>query len=273
MPADFYDRFQLDVHFRDVEMGDGGNVLWNTAISGDHDMACGAPTTQRSIHAHPTIDGGPRAGEDARLEASELYWWCGPAGPESGHVMTGMGNIDGYTILAFSPHQSFTNPRKVCWDVNLTDMGRKWFSVFVIPEADYQAHGGRLDYIDGNSVDETAIINPAGAFQFLFREGVIEAQNGPTRVEEDWRSFITFDRVKRWKHCLTDNRNGTVLIEQERGPGEGIDADGFYRKTVPGRFPANARVIFADDSYNPGKDEPTPASLTWHWDNIFVTGG
>ena len=53
----------------------------------------------------------------------KLFWHCAPAGADSGHVMTAMGDIDGYTILSFARMSSSRDFSRVCWDVNLTDLG------------------------------------------------------------------------------------------------------------------------------------------------------
>jgi hypothetical protein len=294
--GDFYDRFQLDVHFRDVVSGSGENVGWDRALSGDHDMGCAGPTTQRQFHPRQAHDmPGDNSGDDHRN--SELYWWCAPAGPDSGHVMTGMGDVDGYTILAFSPHQRFDGAKKVCWDVNPTNISeRKWYGVAIISEAHYQATGGRLDYVGDPGVDEFALNPGDGEFMFLFQDqnfrsfwnppGYIASRDGTdindfTRqpigyraagVRDEAAEFNVYgDKATRNKHCLTENAGGTITIEQYRGPNvAGAGADGFRRQTVTGSFPDQARVIFLDDSYTPGKDE-TVSGLTWHWDSISIS--
>jgi len=75
--------------------------------------------------------------------------------------------------------------------------------------------------------------------------------------------FVTTDRATRDHHCWTDNGNGTMTIRQAR-PGF---AD--FVATVPGSFPANYRVIFADHNYDSGKDGSL-AEQTFHWDNLEV---
>lgn len=260
--ADFYDRFQLGVHFRGVEMGSGDEVLWDKGFSGDHDMSCGGPASQREIHAHPEIDGA-----NTDLEKSELFWWCAPGGDAAkGHVMTGMGDIDGYSIIAFSPDQMFTDAERVCWDVNLTDLGpRKWTSVGVIPEKAYQDNDRRLDYVSPGTreIDETVLDIPDGSFMYRNDDHAFRLFN-PEEVLVDGEQFSTSDKAYRYEHCLVDNGDGTVTMSQER------DGGVVHRKTVDGSFPDEARVIFMDDNYTPDKDG-LPAGYTWHWDNIIVS--
>ncbi|MCD6056583.1 MAG: hypothetical protein K0Q89_113 [Thermomicrobiales bacterium] len=268
--ADFYGRFQLDVHFRD-----DANVDYGRVFGGDHDMACGAPTTQRDVHIHSSIDGA-----NVNLANSELFWWCAPGGDAAkGHVMTGMADVDGYTILSFSPNQTFSNVGRVCWDVNATDLGgRKWVQALVIPEAAYQANSWRLDYISPttSAVDQTALPLPAGSFMFQLWDHKIRTAVDNTERETDWFQWSTTDKAARYRHCMVDNDNGTVTVSRQVGvvnqdaPADPTDPTrGVRSVTVPGSFPANARVIFQDDNYTPEKDGPI-AGFTWHWDNILV---
>ena len=243
------DRFRLDVHFRDAAgVANGPNTVW----SGDHNMACEGPDTQRDVHAHAS---------------HEFFWHCAPKGSESGHLMTSMADIDGYTILSFSPNRVFSNFSQVCWDVNLTDLGgRKWTQVLVVPEAAFQANGARLDYISPvtQDVDQTAVRLPGGAVMFQNWDFAFRMYYGQRETLDDGSRFFVADKAKRYHHCLTDNGDGTVTMVQERANGQ------TYSQTVLGRFPTTGRVIFQDDNYTPLKDGPI-AGFTWHWDNISVS--
>ena len=54
--------------------------------------------------------------------------------------MTGQ-NTTGYGIVAFSPNQDFNDVKKVCWDINSTDLGGgKWTNVIIIPASEYVLH-------------------------------------------------------------------------------------------------------------------------------------
>ena len=54
--------------------------------------------------------------------------------------MSGL-NTSGYSLVSFSPKQSFTNVREVCWDMSLADLGGgKWANVVLVPEATYLSH-------------------------------------------------------------------------------------------------------------------------------------
>jgi hypothetical protein len=246
--ADFYDRFRIDVHFRD----EGPNVDRVKTWPGDHNMNCEGPLTTRIVSA---------------ANEADLFWWCAPGDdPTKGHIMTSMGDVDGYTILSFSPNQSFTNINMVCWDVNLTyEGGRKWTQVGVIPRAAFEASGSRLDYISPltQDVDQTAERLPTGSFMYQNWDGKFRIYQGQTEVLFDWVQFFTSDKAKRYKHCITDNNNGTVTVSREQD-------DGTHTRTVNGSLPNDAIVIFQDDNYTPDKDGEAFPNYTWHWDNILI---
>ena len=180
--------------------------------------------------------------------------------------MTSMSDIDGYTILSFSPRQVFHNVSQVCWNVNLTDLGgRKWTQVLVVPESDLQRTGGRLDYISPvtQDVDQTAVRMPPAAFMYQDWDHAFRLFQGQSELLDDGASFSTSDKAYRYRHCMTDNGNGTVTVTQERNGGT-------LARTVGGSLPDGpSRVIFQDDNYTPLKDGPI-AGFTWHWDNIEI---
>lgn len=243
-----YDRLVTEVHHRNLEAGfDGGHDTHGT-WPGDHDMACNGPTTSRTLHAdHP----------------EESFYLC------KDHLMTSMGDVDGYSIVAFSPATAFTDLNEVCWDVNLTDLGaRKWWQMVVVPEAVFQANGQKLAYINPNfeSVDGTASTYSSGVVGVVFQQKLVVFDGREMVLDDWWNPFSTDDKARRYRHCVTDNGDGTLTIAQERD-------GGLYTEVVDGRLPDGAaRVLFVDDTYTPTKDGPVPG-FTWHWDNVVVRSG
>ena len=245
--AGFYNRFATQVVHTPPDV-----QSWQ----GDHDDHCGAPTSTRTIHAS---------------NPAESFYWCGPAGPASGHVMTSM-NTGGYAEADFSPTQSFTSLNKVCWDQNQTDLGeRKWTQVVVVPEGTFQANGQRLNYAnpefqDGVQVGDLRI--SSDTFMFVMLRGSTQTYVGPS-FDSNFDGFVTADKARRFKTCITDLENGTVQIDLER-------QSTTETRVLRGAFPNGAaRVIFQDESYDPPKDPPVtpgvPEPFTWHWDNIAIT--
>jgi Ca2+-binding RTX toxin-like protein len=231
------------VHHRNLIIYPPGHDAHETWM-GDHNMACGEATTNRVIHAS-------RHGEST--------YRC------RDHFMTSMGDVDGYSIVAFSPKRTFTTARRVCWDQNLTDLGdRKWVGVHLIPA---RAFRGNMAYIEPtvDGVDETALPFPRGSLNFsnmnhevTFFQGqrmVFDSHSGGSWDAED-------DKATRYQHCMVNNRNGTITFRQAREGGSRVFI-------FDGEFPARFRLVFTDHNYTPTKDE-VPVGLTWHWDNIIV---
>jgi hypothetical protein len=247
-------RFTRAVHHRNLALGAKSQHDFDETWPGDHNLACEGPTTQRVVH--PSRDG----------KDPEAFWWCAPGNDRTkGHFMTSMGNIDGYSIVAFSPNQVMKNFRSVCWSVNLTDLlARKWWEVVIVPEAAFRANGGSLAYSHPVFLQPTVHALPAGAIDFVYFNGQVSLYVGQQeRADESGGGFRTNDKARRYRHCLVDNGNGTITATQERNSGTA-------RWTFPGSFPAEARVVFTDQSYNPTKDG-VPQGFTWHWDAIEVT--
>lgn len=243
---------------------------------GDHNMACEAPTTLR----------------DVRVENHEEYfWWCAPGNdPSKGHVMTAQ-DTTGYGIIAFSPNQDFDGVRKVCWDINSTDLGGgKWTNVIVIPASEYIRHPNlnpkpnregegpyRLDYTShgfngdngpgdfniqahdlqpGNSI--WGLKNFRGELQ-LFRNDQVLFNSGG--------QVVTSDKAARYTHCFYNNPDNSLSITRKRPDGR-LDRYVVRNTQIPS---GKVRVIFQDDNYDPPKRGGyNPNNLTWHWDNISV---
>jgi hypothetical protein len=229
---------------------------------GDHDMACGAPTTSRTVRP------------DNR---SENFWWCAPGGADTGHVMAGM-NSSGYSISGFAPRQAFTNIRSICWDQNLTDLGGgKWMVLTLVPantmisQTAQPTSPYRLDYtlpeFDADNAPGDFNIQRAQRWQFkLFRNNLNIFNSMGSSSVGVWSTGAGFiagaDVATRYRHCLTENAAGQIVVTQ-RGVSWNTTA----------RFPDGLMyVIWADDTYDADKHGGT-GSYTWHFDNIEVLYG
>ena len=184
--------------------------------------------------------------------------------------MSGL-NASGYSLVSFSPKQSFTNVRQVCWDQSLADLGGgKWANVVLVPEATYLSHPNtnprrvedgegpfRLDYVtpdfttpngpgDFNIQDlGTGAGAMVGVKQF---RGTTQIYRGATALVDDGDSWTAgADESTRFRHCFRDNRNGTLTYTQQR-------ATGLHTVTTNGSFPTGpVRVLFQDDTYDADK--------------------
>ena len=231
---------------------------WN----GDHNHACGAPTTLRRVH----ID-----------VKDELFWWCAPNGPDTGHVMVGA-NTTGYNIAWLSPRQWFRDVSRVCWDMSLNRVsGGKWFQLVIAARTDIervQTQLGRVDLgftgpgfqVDGGpstGVNPTAASGGVRVFQ-----GNMQFWRGATFTTGFTDGeVIAADKATRFRHCAIDNGNGTVTLTQARPDGV------VHSRTGPGAFPlGDVRVVWQDDMYDPPKRQHySEDNLTWHLDNFEIS--
>ncbi len=175
------------------------------------------------------------------------------------HMMTSMGDVDGYSLVWFSPNQTFTNVRRVCWDVNLTNLGnRQWWEVAIVPV------GERELFADVGAAD----LPEQGPGTMVVKFNSINASN--KLALDDTDSGETYDagpdKATRYQHCLVDNGDDTVSVTQQRSTGT-------VTLTGSGSLPDGpVTVVFKDHRYTPDKSERSfdrPA-YTWHWDNIIV---
>jgi hypothetical protein len=241
--------------------GHGGVISYN----GDHDMACGVPTTQRSVR--PDVH-------------NENFWWCAPNGPDTGHLMLAM-STHSYSISGFTPRQAFTDVTSVCWDMSLTDLGGgKWFTVTLVPAAVLESHPNtnprrvqelegpyRLDYTlpefdaDGGPGDFNLQRQPRWMFKLFRTQLATFDRVGGTGEYSTFSGFVAGnDKATRYRHCLTENAAGDVIVTQ--------NGRSFNTGTS---FPdGEVYVIFADDTYDDLKHDGTP-NKTWHIDTIQIT--
>jgi hypothetical protein len=267
-------RWDVDIHHR-TEEADNGNPS-STPWAGDHDLSCSAPDIQRQVTA---VDHNP---DPAIIDRSEQVYRCGTEGGiGNAHMMTSIGDVDGYSTISFSPKQTFAQLHKVCWDQNVTDAGgRAWTEVVIVPTA--KVADGDLTHVNPQfeSVDEFskqhntttwgAMIHGQYFGLFVFANGVEDRSGENYQLGKDQAGRES--RAIRRQHCLFINPNNTVTVQIDQG------TNGFYTHTYPGVIPPNVRVIFEQHAYTPDKDGEacrprgvlTGCRYTWHWDNITI---
>ncbi len=232
------ERFDTGVYHRDE------HLVANTTWTGDHDLDCGSPDTQRVIR---------------RDRPDESFYLC------RDHLMTSVGDTSGYSIGWFSPRQTFQRGphTSVSWDANVTDLGgRQWWEVILVPEgepflATIEWLAGTAN-IDAYGPSTIAVgIGPFGGSANVF-------SGGELHEPLDWRRVGDVDpeahasKAIRRPFRMVDNLDGTITFTYL---GETV--------TYPGRFPDRFRVYFKDHNYTPDKDG-IPAGHTWHWDTIAI---
>jgi hypothetical protein len=280
-PEDFFNRFQTQVFFG-INQDTSTHHRW----LGDHNMGCAGPTTYREVN------------HNSHADDPNLFWWCAPNGPATGHVMTSL-LTGGYGQADFAPNRAFNNVRRVCWDQSMVGLPRKWTQVIIVPEGLYQSNGGKLNYANPE-------LQPFPAGDALPAGPLPVGANGPEFPGRDafnaswapqWDGYVlaftvgslqqysrggaqyyfnaieTGDPAPRFRQCLEDLENGQIRHTNTLGNGQTRTV------TLAGSLPNGpARVIFQDDTYDAFKaDNPDPTGLsggavesTWHWDNITI---
>lgn len=243
------DRFNHGVWHRDPY------IVAQTRWTGDHDLNCGSPDTQRVIR---------------RSNPDESFYMC------KDHMMTSVGDTSGYSIAWFSPKQTFDRVRSVSFDVNLTNLGtRQWWKVGVVSEARYQSFGSSCctrppGFLasDVDAADLPTNLATDDLFVATWSGGLSGGYPGGLKVgNTNTNTFVNptpNDKATRHPVSLVDNGDGTVTFTVA-----GVSV------TRPGAFPAGpVRVVFYDHNYTPDKSiQETgvlPQGHTWHWDNIII---
>lgn len=282
-PDDFYDRFDRGFSGLDPNLSTYPPDTYLT-YPGDHNAKCDGPNTSREVSiVHDKADAATYEDFD------EMFWWCAPKGPESGHLMTGV-ITGGYNIAWFSPKPVFDDVRKVCWDINVTQMSsRKWTQVLFVTEEEshsYPSERGSGGYDLGFTnpifrADNPDSVGPSTGIDPKFDDlaGLQILQNGWIawfEGSDHWAPEFPkgepvqnyTDKMARYTHCIEQVTPDTIRITQDRPESHG----GSQQVDKQGKIPAGpVRVVFQDDNYNPPKaDEYLPDTNTWHWDNIEV---
>ena len=99
------------------------------------------------------------------------------------HLMTTMGDVDGYSIAAFSPARVFESVSEVKVDVNLTDLGtRQWWKIGVLSTDDCPALDRRCMYSDVDASDLGAGVAAPGRLIASWSAGVSAGYPGAHKV-------------------------------------------------------------------------------------------
>ena len=255
------DRFRIGVYHRNLgaqevggepEVWGDGNALHGGVWTGDHDGDCGPPDTQRELRSD-------WSNGRAEFNVDQLVFAC------RDHVMTSMGDVDGYSIVWFSPRTEFSRAtvRTVAWDVNVTDLGgRQWWEVSIVPAGtEFLA---TVDWLAGTANIGTYHPDAIVVGNGPFGGDVSIVVDGEDRSDR-WASVCGLDpegcdsKMIRRRFAVTDNRDGTITV----------DYGGLFTQTLAGALPERFEVYFKDHNYTPDKDE-VPVGHTWHWDNLFI---
>ena len=220
--------------------------------TGDHDLNCGSPATQRVI---------------SEANPEDSFYTC------KDHMMTSVGDASGYSIAWLSPKQTFNGATSVSFDVNSTFLGsRQWWEVALVP-ADYRSPQPDCPQCTGKHSaigDRLAEIPPGGIvfgtkggggrpivnYEQTTNEHICRRSAGPIDSEGCHSKPIR----RSWS--FTDNLDGTVTLRfMDR------------QWTTAGSFPdGDWNLVIKDHNYTPSKACDNGCDgFTWHWDNIIVS--
>jgi len=240
------------------------------AYPADHDMTCAGPDPNVSpLPQHMVVTSHLSNG--AHPDAS--FYIC------KNHMMSSMGDVEGYSVSAFWPKQEFdfSHEGVLEFDVNLNDKhSRSWWEVIIIPREQLRV-GAAHEWLP---IDETY---PEDRILFDFSGNKRSIQVGTGALEPDgivveaadsrnWAAYHPDDaantdrRIRRTNRIILKRNSISWAIEKEDGKFDD------YTVEVPGGLPfTRGLVLFKTHAYTP-KKEGNFNSYTFHWDNIHFSG-
>lgn len=198
------------------------------------------------------------------------------------HMMSSMGQVDGYSVSAFWPRQEFDFAQggTVEWDVNVNDHhSRSFWEVMIVPRdemlmssaadwlpIDEHYPKDRIVFQFGTAGGDSGRRMHVGA-DFLPPNGIVS--NPCCGIQ--WRSVdpndpaLTDRRIRRKNRItIANNKIDWSIIKQDGTP-HTVSMD------IPGGLPFNrGLVVFKTHAYTPVKDGTEV--YTFHWDNIRFSG-
>ena len=242
----------------------------------DHGDDCAGPNPDVSpLPSHLVTTSQAWDGSDP----DESFFIC------KNHMMSSMGDVDGYSLSAFWPRQEFdfADGGLLEFEVNINEghTVRHWWEVMIAPRDQLHFGAGPVD----SPIDETY---PDDRIVLQFRNTVRrigvgtgaqapdgwlvdERQFGPYQPAF-WRDLQPGDpasddrRIRRTMQIRLDGDRIVWGIETAAGDFDEFSVD------VPGGIPFDRGVVmFKTHSYTPGKDRNTDV-FTFHWDDIRFDG-
>lgn len=195
------------------------------------------------------------------------------------HMMSSMGDVEGYSVTSFWPRQEFdfSNGGVLEFDVNINDNHpRSWFEVMIVPRSELKVAAAR----EWLPIDEAY---PKDRIVFEFMENKRKIQVGTGAIDPEgiileagdwktWRDEFSNDpanddrRIRRTMRMTFTETELVWAIQQEDGDFSE------YTVTVPGGLPfTRGLVVFKTHAYTPEKDG-NMNTYTFHWDNIRFSG-
>ncbi|MCB0127078.1 MAG: hypothetical protein KDE31_35445 [Caldilineaceae bacterium] len=240
------------------------------AYPADHDMTCAGPDPNVSpLPQHMVVTSHLTNGDHP--DAS--FYIC------KNHMMSSMGDVEGYSVSAFWPKQEFDFAQGgvLEFDVNLNDNHpRSWWEVVIVPREQLKV-GAAHHWLP---IDETY---PEDRILFDFSNNKRSIQVGTGALEPDgivveaadWQAWAghhpddpanTDRRIRRTNRIILQQNSISWAIEKADGTFDD------YMVEIPDGLPfTRGLVLFKTHAYTPQKDGNVD-NYTFHWDNIRFSG-
>lgn len=196
------------------------------------------------------------------------------------HIMSSMGDVDGYSVSTFYPRQEFdfsSGDGILEWDVNLNTGARSWWEVMITPRENTQLGAAKSWLPISETYPKKSII-----LSWMDEKRQIEiygdkpAPDGLLAESGDWRRWgewvvkddvaLTDRRIRRKMRVLFNSNKITWEVQKPDGTFDAFSLD------VPAGLPINkGLVFFKTHAYTPEKDGNMDR-YTYHWDNIRFNG-
>lgn len=199
------------------------------------------------------------------------------------HMMSSMGEVDGYSVTAFWPRQEFdfSQGGTLEFDVNINDRhSRSWFEILITPRSELKVGAAhewlpideaypkdRIVFDFGNATSHNTRYIQVGAGALDPQGILVEQKEGSSWRDEYPGDPANDDRRIRRTMRITLNQNQiTWSIQKQDGSFDDFTVN------VPGGLPfTRGLVVFKTHAYTPEKDGNLNI-YTFHWDNVRFSG-
>lgn len=239
------------------------------AFPADHGMDCAGPSPQADPVPQHAVTTSHRSSGRA---PDESFFVC------RDHLMSSMGDVEGYSVTAFWPRQEFdfAEGGVLEFDVNLTAAARSWWEVLIVPRDQLKVGAARswlpidetyprdrilLDFFGGTRRLEvgTGAVDPEGWIAGASDWGAWAQRHPDDPANED-------RRIRRAMRLHLGDEGLIWAVETADGALDSLVLE------VPGGLPFHrGLVLFKTHAYTPRKDGNTD-TYTFHWDDVRFTG-
>ncbi len=236
----------------------------------DHDVNCNGPDPNASpLPQHSVVTSHKSNGTNP----DKSFYIC------KNHMMSSMGDVDGYSVTSFWPKQEFdfSSGGYLEFDVSINaDHPRSWFEVMITPRSELKVAAAPwwLPIDEAYPKDRIAFSFDRQTREIQVGTGAIDPE-GLTAYGKQWWDWperypndpANYDRrIRRTMRIHLTEHKITWSIEKADGS---FDA---YAIDVPDGLPfSRGLVVFKTHAYTPEKDRNMNI-YTFHWDNIRFSG-